>query len=438
MKIAFISLGCPKNQVDADVLCHQLLSHGHTTVSDITEADCIIVNTCGFIESAKQESIDNILMACQQKENNQNLKVVVTGCLAERYKQELADEIQEVDAVVGIGSNSEICEILNRIQQEKVQSYGEKTSLELGGKRVISTPSHFAYLKISEGCNNRCHYCAIPLIRGKLRSRDFNDIIDEAKWLVAEGVKEIILVAQDITAYGDDKGKNQICELLTALNDIEGIGFIRIMYAYPERITDEFIDTLVKCNHVLKYIDVPIQHINTEVLKNMNRKGTRETVISALDRLRAKIKDITIRSTLITGYPDETEEQFLELCDFVKEYKIDRLGCFAYSQEEDTVAATMPNQIDMEIREKRAEIIMRIQAEVMAEKQSAMVSKQIDVICDDYDDQEQVFICRYLNSDAPEIDAVCYVKTEKMLRQGEIYKVEVLESDMYDLYAQLV
>ena len=436
MKIAIISLGCPKNQVDADVLCHQLLTDGHTTVGDISEADCIIINTCGFIESAKQESIDNILMACEEKTSNDKVKVVVTGCLAERYRDEISKEIPEVDAVVGIGSNKDICDIINKLDNESKLYFGEKDMLQLGGKRIISTPKHYAYLKISEGCNNRCHYCAIPLIRGGLRSRNMQDIIQEATWMVSEGIKEIILVAQDITAYGDDFGKNQASELLYKLNAIEGINWIRILYAYPEKITDDFITAMAKCEKILPYLDVPIQHINTEVLKNMNRNGTRETIITALDKLRAAIPDITLRSTLITGYPNETEEQFLELCEFVKEYKIDRLGCFAYSQEEDTVAASMENQIDEEVRAKRAEIIMRVQGEVMAQKQAEMIGKTVTVICDEYDEENELFICR-TKGDAPDIDTVCYVKSEDMLTQGEFYQVKVEESDMYDIFGFL-
>ncbi len=268
MVIALISLGCPKNQVDADVMCHALLERGHTTTADLSEADAIIVNTCGFIESAKQEAIDSILEACSYKEQKPELKVVVTGCLAQRYQHEIVKEIPEVDAVVGLGSNAAICSILERLTgTQPVESYGAKESLPLGGKRVISTPRHYAYLKIAEGCNNRCHYCAIPLIRGPLRSRTIPDIVAEARFLAGEGVKELIVVAQDITAFGADRGRVEIAELLDALNAVEGIEWIRLLYAYPERITDAFIAAMTRNEKVLHYLDVPIQHINSEMLR---------------------------------------------------------------------------------------------------------------------------------------------------------------------------
>lgn len=436
MVIALISLGCPKNQVDADVMCHALLERGHTTTADLSLADVIIVNTCGFIESAKQEAIDNILEACSYKAQNPKLKVIVTGCLAQRYQHEIIEEIPEADAVVGLGSDESICEIVERLTREThVESYGDKESLPLGGKRVISTPRHFAYLKIAEGCNNRCHYCAIPMIRGRLRSRTIPDLVEEARFLASEGVKELIVVAQDITAFGADRGKPEIAELLDELNAVEGIEWIRLLYAYPERITDEFIDAMVRNEKVLHYLDVPIQHINSEMLRAMNRLGDRNTVLNALDRLRSAMPDLTLRTTLIAGYPGETEEQFEEMCDFVKEYRFDRLGCFAYSEEEGTVAAKLP-QLPQELREKRAEIIMNIQANVMAEKQLAKVGCVMDVICDDYDDENDLYICR-TKADAPDIDAECCVSSEQPLERGGFYRVRIEESDVYDLYGTL-
>ena len=311
MNIAIISLGCPKNQVDADVFCHALIKAGHQTVADPEQADIIIVNTCGFIQSAKEEAIENILMACQYKQQNPNLKVIVTGCLAERYKTQIVSEMPEVDAVVGIGSNAALPAIVERLTANgagQVESYGPKCDMELGGARVISTPRHYAYLKIAEGCNNRCHYCAIPLIRGPLRSRPIDDCVAEARWLAGEGVKELILVAQDPTAYGEDWGKpGAVCELLDKLNTIEGIRWIRVLYAYPERISDEFIAALVRNNKVVPYLDLPIQHCDDEVLKNMNRRGGRKEIEDAIRRLRAAIPNITLRTTLIAGFPGETE-----------------------------------------------------------------------------------------------------------------------------------
>lgn len=437
MQIAIISLGCPKNQVDADVMCHALLKAGHTTTADLEQADIIIINTCGFIQSAKEEAIENILTACDVKQINPAVKVIVTGCLAERYREEIRREIPEADAVVGIGSNADIVDIVRRTANgETVESYGPKQALPLGGARVISTPRHYAYLKISEGCNNRCHYCAIPLIRGPLRSRTIEDVVAEAHFLADEGVQELIVVAQDVTAFGEDRGKAEIAPLLDALNAVEGIRWIRLLYAYPERVTDEFIAAMQRNSKVLPYLDLPIQHINSEVLHNMNRRGDRATVESAVARLRAAIPDITLRTTLITGYPGETEQQFCELCDFVRETEFDRLGCFAYSEEEGTAAAKMP-QLPVELREQRAETVMRIQAEVMEEKQRRKIGTQISVLCDDIDAETGLYACRAA-ADAPDIDTFCYVQSEQPLQPGRFYTVQVQQCDGEDLYAELV
>ena len=437
MKIACISLGCPKNQVDLDVMVHILLSAGHETVADLAEADVILVNTCGFIESAKTEAIENILEACSYKQANPNLKVIVTGCLAERYRSQIEEEIPEVDAVVGCASNKAIDSIVARLfnGEEHLESYGLKKDFPLGGKRVIGTPAHYAYLKIAEGCNNRCHYCAIPLIRGPLRSRTIPDIVAEARFLAGEGVKELIVVAQDITAFGADRGRVEIAELLDALNAVEGIEWIRLLYAYPERITDAFIAAMTRNEKVLHYLDVPIQHINSEMLRAMNRRGDRETVLDALTRLRAAMPDITLRTTLITGYPGETQAQFEELCEFVKDYAFDRLGCFAYSEEEGTVAAGLP-QLPQELREQRAEAVMNIQANVMARRQEERVGRTVQVICDGYDDENDLYICR-TRADAPDIDAECCVRSETPLEPGAFYRVTIEESDVYDLYGAL-
>jgi len=439
MNIAIVSLGCPKNQCDADVMAASLLQAGHALADKAEEADLILVNTCGFIESAKQEAIDNILEACKYKTQNEHLKVVVTGCLAQRYGQEMVKEIPECDAVVGIGANAQIAEIIEKLQTgEKVLALPEKEKLPIAGERIISTPIHYAYLKIAEGCTNKCHYCAIPLIRGKLRSRPFKETIEEAKWLAAQGVKEVILVAQDITAYGEDlTGERMLPNLLREIEQIESIRWIRLLYAYPERITDELIETMASSKKILPYIDIPIQHINSEVLTNMNRRGDRNTVISAVERLRAGIPNVCIRTTLISGYPGETEEQFEELLSFVKEYKIERLGCFAFSQEEGTVAAEMKNQVPIEVRINRAEKIMEIQADVMMQKQAELVGTIQEVICDEYNAENDVWICR-TKRDAPEIDGVCYVKSDIELEIGNFYNVIVEDSDVYDLYASYV
>ena len=439
MKIACVSLGCPKNQVDLDGMVYTLLAAGHETVAEIADADLVLVNTCGFIESAKTEAIENILEACSYKQQNPNLKVVVTGCLAERYRDQIRAEIPEVDAVVGCASNSIIDQIVGRVAGgEQLETYGPKRDFPLGGKRVIGTPSHYAYLKIAEGCNNRCHYCAIPLIRGPLRSRDMDDCVAEAQWLASEGVKELIVVAQDPTAYGEDWGKpGSICALLDRLNAIDGIEWIRILYAYPERITDDFIAAMKRNQKVLPYLDLPIQHCNDEILHNMNRRSTRAELLEVIGRLRAAIPGITLRTTLIAGFPGETEAQFEELCEFVKEVEFDRLGCFAYSAEENTKAALMEGQLDQETKDRRAEIVMDIQTGIMSRKQAEKVGQTLRVICDGLDDESGLYICRTM-ADSPEIDGAVCVASEEPLYPGHFYDVKIDQSDLYDLYGQVV
>ena len=439
MKIACVSLGCPKNQVDLDGMVYTLLAAGHETVAEIADADLVLVNTCGFIESAKTEAIENILEACSYKQQNPNLKVVVTGCLAERYRDQIRAEIPEVDAVVGCASNSIIDQIVGRVAGgEQLETYGPKRDFPLGGKRVIGTPSHYAYLKIAEGCNNRCHYCAIPLIRGPLRSRDMDDCVAEAQWLASEGVKELIVVAQDPTAYGEDWGKpGSICALLDRLNAIDGIEWIRILYAYPERITDDFIAAMKRNQKVLPYLDLPIQHCNDEILHNMNRRSTRAELLEVIGRLRAAIPGITLRTTLIAGFPGETEAQFEELCEFVKEVEFDRLGCFAYSAEENTKAALMEGQLDQETKDRRAEIVMDIQTGIMARKQAEKVGQTLRVICDGLDDESGLYICRTM-ADSPEIDGAVCVASEDPLYPGHFYDVKIDQSELYDLYGQVV
>ena len=436
MKIAIVSLGCPKNQVDADVLCHALLTAGHTTTADPAEADCILVNTCAFIQSAKEEAIENILEACSYKQQNPALKVVVTGCLAERYKEEIRREMPEVDAVVGMGGNKDIVRVLEQVQQGPVEAYGPKSDMALGGPRVISTPRHYAYLKIAEGCNNHCYYCAIPYIRGRLRSRPLEDCLAEARWLAGEGVKELGVVAQDITAYGDDWGENSICRLMEELNKVEGLVWIRFLYAYPERVTDEFIATMARCEKIVPYLDLPIQHCNDQVLKAMNRKSDRATIESAVRRLRQGIPGITLRTTLIAGFPGETEEQFAEMCEFIKEQQFDRLGCFAYSAEENTVAGRMENQWDEETKRRRADIVMQTQSHIMAAKQAAKVGQVLTVLSDGLDEESGLYLCRTA-ADAPEIDGCVCVQSDTPLYPGEFYQVKIEDSDDYDLFGVL-
>ena len=438
MKIACISLGCPKNQVDLDGMVYTLLAAGHETVADIADADMVLVNTCGFIESAKTEAIENILEACSYKQQTPARKVVATGCRAERYRSQIRTESPEVDAVGGGASNSVIDQIAARVAGgEQLEAYGPKRDFPLGGKRVIGTPAHYAYLKIAEGCNNRCHYCAIPLIRGPLRSRDMDDCVAEARWLASEGVRELIVVAQDPTAYGEDWGKpGSICTLLDRLNEIDGIEWIRILYAYPERITDDFIAAMQRNGKVLPYLDLPIQHCSDEILRNMNRRSTKAELLEVIGRLRAAIPGITLRTTLIAGFPGETEAQFEELCEFVKAVEFDRLGCFAYSAEENTRAAAMEGQLDEETKARRAEIVMEIQTGIMARKQAEKVGQTLRVLCDGLDDESGLYICRTA-ADAPEIDGAVCVASDEPLYPGQFYNIRIEESDLYDLYGRV-
>ncbi len=449
MKIAIVSLGCPKNQVDADVFCRALLEAGHETVPDVALADVAIVNTCGFIESAKLEAIEEILSAARCKRENPGLKLVVTGCLAERYKGEVADEMPEVDAVVGIGANAELPRIIDELcaesanaiavaDKETVERYGEKTALVAGGRRVISTPGHYAWLKIAEGCSNNCSYCAIPSIRGPLRSRALADCVAEAKWLAEQGVVEIVLVAQDVTAYGlDIPGGPRLPDLLDALEAVEGVEWVRLLYAYPERIDAAILDAVKRNSKVLHYFDIPIQHINDEILASMKRRGDGASIRRAIEQVRCALPDATLRTTLIAGYPGETDAQFEELCAFVREAKFDRLGCFAYSPEEGTAAAVLPGLPDEDVRNRRAETIMDIQSRVSEEKQRALAGQTIEVLCDGYDEERGVWLCRGAGH-APEIDEGVLVTAEDGLEQGAFYKVQVTGADAYDLFAQPV
>ena len=426
MKIACISLGCPKNQVDLDVMVHILLSAGHETVADLAEADVILVNTCGFIESAKTEAIENILEACSYKQANPNLKVIVTGCLAERYRSQIEEEIPEVDAVVGCASNKAIDSIVARLfnGEEHLESYGLKKDFPLGGKRVIGTPAHYAYLKIAEGCNNRCHYCAIPGIRGPLRSREMADCVAEARWLAGEGVKELIIVAQDPTAYGEDWGQpGSICELLDKLNKIPGLEWIRIMYAYPERITDDFIAAMKRNEKVLPYLDLPIQHCNDTILKAMNRRDTKADLLALLKKLREKVPGLVLRTSLITGLPYEDDAAFEELCDFLREVRIERAGVFPFSPEEGTKAALMEH-VDMEEAQRRAELAVDVQSDIIDAYNDSILGEEREVLCEGYDSQAQMFYGRSY-AESPDIDGRIWFTPDSEIAPGSFVNVRL-------------
>ncbi len=340
-KVGMISLGCAKNQVDAEMLLYTLKERGFQFVSDPEEADAVIVNTCGFIESAKQESIDEILELGNLKREGKIKAIVVTGCLAERYQDEITKQLYEIDAAVGIGANDKIADVvLKALAGDKVELFPDKLELPLSGGRVQSTPPYTAYLKVAEGCDNCCTYCAIPLIRGRFRSRTMENVLEEARELAAKGVKELNVIAQDTTRYGEDLyGTPQLAKLLKELCKIDGFRWIRVLYCYPDRVTDELIDVMASEDKIVKYIDLPLQHCNGEILRRMNRRGNRDTLTTLLQKIKEKMPDVVLRSTFITGFPGETEEQFEELAEFANDIRFQRLGCFAYSQEEDTSAA---------------------------------------------------------------------------------------------------
>ena len=432
---AMISLGCAKNLVNSEQMLYLMSEAGYELVPDPDGADLAIVNTCGFIDAAKTEAIDNILEMAELKKAGKLGGLIVTGCLAERYKDSIQSELPEIDAVLGVGSFGDIVAAANAVCEGRGLSlFGSNSAAVDEIPRVVSTGTGWAYLRIAEGCNNGCYYCAIPLIRGALRSREINDCVAEARWLAGEGVKELIIVAQDPTAYGEDWGKpGSICELLDKLNKIPGLEWIRIMYAYPERITDDFIAAMKRNEKVLPYLDLPIQHCNDTILKNMNRRGGRKEIEDAIRRLRAAIPNITLRTTLIAGFPGETEEQYSELCDFVKTVKFDRLGCFAYSAEENTVAAKMDNQIDEEVKQRRADHIMELQAEISAEKEAEKVGKTYECICDGVDDETGMYLLRSA-ADCPEIDGSIMTPADTPLEAGAFYNVTITDADTYDLY----
>lgn len=428
-KAGIVSLGCAKNQVDAEMLLYTLKERGFTIVNDPADADAVIVNTCGFIESAKQESIDEIIELGKLKAEGKIKAIIVTGCLAERYKDEISKQLYEVDAVIGIGANQKIADVvLDALESKKTELFPDKLCLPLEGNRIQSTPFYTAYLKIAEGCDNHCTYCAIPMIRGKFRSRKPADVIAEAKLLAEKGVKELNVIAQDTTKYGEDLfGEPYLAKLLKELCKIDGLHWIRVLYCYPDKITDELIDTIANEEKIVKYIDLPLQHCNKEVLRRMARRGDLESLTSLLNKIRERIPGVVLRSTFITGFPGETDEQFEELAQFAADIRFERLGCFAYSQEEGTPAASFDNQIDEEIKLSRADIIMEHQQGVMADYCEALIGKEIEVLVEGYDRLAECYFGRSY-ADSPEVDGcVFFTCSGRKPQEGEFVKVTVTD-----------
>lgn len=450
--VGMASLGCPKNQVDGELLLAKLEGAGFLLSSNLEQCDVVLVNTCGFVQSAKEEAIEQIFELVALKQEGKLQKIVVTGCLAERYRTELLEEIPEVDVVVGIGSNAQIVEIVTKAMNpvsegEPAQRsyFAEKEYLPLAGERQLSTPSGYAYLKVAEGCDNHCSYCAIPAIRGKFRSRPIEDLLEEAAWIASQGVRELVLIAQDTTRYGEDLyGTYRLPDLLKKLCAIEGFRWIRLLYCYPDKITDELIATIAEQEKIVNYLDVPLQHANDEILKKMNRPFGKEQTVELIRKLRREIPGVTLRTTLIAGFPTETEAQFEELCLFVREMKFDHLGCFAYSEEEGTPAATLP-QLPEEVRARRAELIMEEQMMVLDQRNEEALGRTVTVLVEGYDRLLSCYFGR-TPGDAPEIDGKIFFTVPTTSKQdtsptipaGEFVSVRLTERYDYDLLGELV
>ncbi|MBR0158300.1 MAG: 30S ribosomal protein S12 methylthiotransferase RimO [Clostridia bacterium] len=442
LKIGMISLGCAKNQVDSELMLGKLNERGFETVVDAAEADVIIVNTCAFIEPAREEAINTILeMAEYKKENCKAL--IVAGCLAQRYAGDIRAELPEVDAVVGINSVAEIADVVERVLRrrnaEPVAELSEEYSAEyMNGPRVLSTPEGSAYLKIAEGCDNRCSFCAIPLIRGRMRSRRIEDIVTEAEKLAAEGVRELNVIAQDTTKYGRDiYGRPMLKELLEALENVDGVELIRLLYMYPDEISDELIETMARSVKIAHYIDLPLQHISDRLLKKMNRRGSSGQIREVIAKLKAAMPDAILRSSFIVGFPGETEADFEELMAFVDEFRFDRVGVFQYSPEEGTRAASMQDQIPDDVKQERYDRLYTLAQRISLERGRKRVGTVVPVITEDVSEDGIFYIGRSY-AEAPDSDGKIYFTSEEPLAQGDIAKVEILIAEEYDLTGRAV
>ncbi len=421
-KVHVLTLGCEKNTVDSEVLMNQLRLNEMELTTDPNRADTLIINTCGFIQDAKNESIETILQAVERKKLGKLQKVVVMGCLSERYSVELQKEIPEVDLYIGANKMDKV-----------VQALGGDYKYELLGERLLTTPKHFAYLKISEGCDRPCAFCAIPLMRGKHQSKSIEQLVSEAENLASNGVKEIILIAQESTYYGLDMyGKRMLPQLLEQLNDVNGLEWIRLMYAYPAQFPLEILDAFNANEKICRYLDMPVQHISDSVLKSMQRGISSRATRSLIETIRTKVPDIALRTTIIVGYPTETENDFNELVEFVKETEFDRLGVFTYSQEEDTTAFPLGDPIPSEVKEERKRVIMETQKEISQKKNNELVDKIVRVLVDSK--QGDVSICR-TERDAPEVDNTVMVHNSTEFSVGEFYDVEIIDAEEYDVFA---
>lgn len=438
LSVGMVSLGCSKNQIDAERMLYKIQQAGHRLIGDAALADVAIINTCGFIQSAKEEAIETILEFATLKNEGRIKKLIITGCLAERYKEEIKTEIPEADGVIGIGCNDDIAAILDEIEKgETVVRFDNKEKLSITGGRVQTTLPFFAYLKIAEGCSNCCTYCAIPQIRGKFRSVPMEDVVAEARELAESGVRELIVIAQDSTRYGEDLyGRLALPELLKKLCEIDELKWIRVLYCYPERITDDLLKVIAEEEKIVKYLDIPIQHCSGEILKRMNRKGDNKSLRALMEHIRETIPGIILRTTLITGFPGETEEQFTEMAEFVRDVKFDRLGCFPYSAEENTPAASFDGQLDDDVKQHRADIIMEEQMRVVDKKNEVLRGKVLEVVTEGYDRYGDCYFGRSA-MDAPDIDGKIFFTSPNMkLVMGKFVNVRIDDILDYDLIGE--
>ncbi|MBE6847240.1 MAG: 30S ribosomal protein S12 methylthiotransferase RimO [Ruminococcus sp.] len=441
MIVSMVSLGCAKNLVDAERMLYLLKENGHTLTVEPGDAEIAVVNTCGFIQSAKEEAIETILELVQLKNEGTLKAIIVTGCLAERYREEMAEQFPEVDAVIGLGDEKQLCEVIRRVEEgQRVVQFSPKNELPLTGGRVLSTLPFFAYLKIAEGCSNGCTYCAIPRIRGGYRSVPMEDVLKEAQWLAENGVTELVVVAQDTTRYGEDLyGESRLPVLLTELCKIEGFRWIRVLYCYPERITDELIEVIAKEPKIVKYLDIPVQHCSGKILKAMRRGGDAESLRVLFAKLRERIPGITLRTTLMTGFPGETEEDFAELSAFVEEMRFDRMGCFSYSEEEQTVAASMPDMVEEAVRIHRAEMLTEQQMTISYALNEQRMETVTEAVIEGYDKWAECWFGRTA-ADAPDIDGKLFIAGTPAdgYRVGQYVKVEITDMLDFDLIGEVV
>ncbi len=440
MKIGMVSLGCPKNQTDAEIMLGILAEKGYEIVAEPQEAEAIIVNTCGFIDPAKQESIDAILEMAEYKKDGKCKILIASGCLAERYHEDIKNELPEVDAIVGAGDFDKIAEVIEKAAKgDEICLFGHQNcEVAENLPRILTTPSYSAYLKIADGCDNNCTYCAIPMIRGHFKSRRIEDIVREAERLAESGVRELILIAQDTTRYGLDLyGEPRLDALLEKLCEIEGIHWIRVHYFYTEAITDSLIDVMAKNEKICHYIDMPIQHINNDILRRMARRTNKGEIIEKIEKIREKMPNASIRTSIIAGFPGETEEQFSELYEFVKEIRFDRMGVFAYSKEEGTPAANFEGQLEEDIKEARRDRLMILQQGISLEKNKAKIGRVLEVLCEGYDEENFMYFGRSY-ADSIDVDGTVYFATEDEVEIGAFVKVEILDADAYDLTGKQV